>query len=161
MLKRLINTVRRNHALEHATITVLLQHLGRPTRVVGRAAADGFYIHSDIPPDRIRESAHEGLARLQAGETSLAISPLCGTNIAVAGLLAGFASILTLGSGSRRERLPQVLTATMLAVLAAQPVGRWVQKHLTTSPDMEGIKIVDVEPVGKLFPNLHKVRTRG
>ena len=160
MLKRLINAIRRNHALEHATIAILLSRLGHHTRVVGRAAPDGFYIYGEIPTEKIRESALEGLVRLQRGETHLAVSSLCGTNIAVAGVLAGFASALALGSRSRLERLPNVLTAAMLAVLAAQPIGRLVQKHLTTSPDLDGVEIVAVEPMGKLFPNLHKVRTR-
>ncbi|HKZ50433.1 MAG TPA: DUF6391 domain-containing protein [Dehalococcoidia bacterium] len=160
MLKRLIKAVRRNHALEHATIAILLQRLGRPTRVVGRAGADGFCIYADIPSDKIYESAREGLARLQAGETGLAVSPLCGTNIAVAGLLAGLASTLALGSGGRRQRLPQVLAAAMLAVTLAQPLGRLAQRHLTTSADLEGMEIVGVERLGRL-PHLHKVRTRG
>jgi hypothetical protein len=66
----------------------------------------------------------------------LAVSPLCGTNLAVAGVLAGLASTVSAGNRSRWERLPGVLLASMLAVLAAQPVGRWLQKYVTTSPDL-------------------------
>src|SRR3990170_4467246 len=136
MLKRIINRVRRNHALEHATISVLLSRHGQHTRVLGRAAADGFYIYGDVPTDRLREFAHEGLARLQRGESHLAISPLCGTNLAVAGLLAGFAAYSAVASrNSRPESLPGALMAAMLAVLAAQPLGRLVQKHFTTSAE--------------------------
>jgi len=47
----------------------------------------------------------------------------------------------------------------MLAVLAAQPLGRLVQKHYTTSPDLEGVRIVSVTPVSKRLLNVHKVRT--
>ncbi|MFQ5879754.1 MAG: DUF6391 domain-containing protein [Dehalococcoidia bacterium] len=159
MLKRLVNAVRRNHALEHATISILLNRLGQHTRVVGRAAPDGFYVYGDIPTDKIRESAREGLARLQRGEAHLAVSPLCGTNLAIAGVLAGLASVLAVGSRNRLERIPNALTAAMLAVLAAQPLGRLAQKHFTTSPDLDGVEIVSVQPMGKRFPNLHKVRT--
>ena len=159
MLKRLINAIRRNHALEHATISILLNRLGHHIRVIGRAAPDGFYIYADVPTDKIQASAREGLARLQRGESHLAVSPLCGTNIAVAGILAGLASFLALGSSSRLERLPNVLTAAMVAVLAAQPLGRLAQKHFTTSPDLDGVEIVSVQPMGKRFLNLHKVRT--
>jgi hypothetical protein len=162
MLKRIINAVRRNHALEHATIAVLLSRHARPTRVVGRAAPDGFYVYGDVPTERLREFAHEGLARLQRGEAHLAVSPLCGTNLAVAGILAGLSSYVALASRDNRiEGLPGALMAAMLAVIAAQPLGRLVQKHLTTSPELDGVRIVSVEPMGKRFSSLHKVRTEG
>lgn len=160
MLKRIINAIRRNHALEHATISVLLSRLGHHTRVLGRAAPDGFYIYGDVPTERLREFAHEGLARLQRGESHLAVSPLCGTNLAVAGLLAGLGSYLAVASRNNRlESLPSALMAAMVAVVAAQPLGRLAQKHFTTSPKLDGVRIVSVEPMGKRFTHLHKVRT--
>ena len=159
MIKRVVNAVRRNHALEHATVSILLSRHGPHTRVLGRAAADGFYIYGDIPTEALEEFAHEGLARLQRGESHLAVSPLCGTNLAVAGLMAGLASLFAMGRRSRLEGLPGALMAAMVAVLAAQPLGRLVQKHVTTSPELDGVRIVSVAPVGRRFPRLHKVRT--
>ena len=159
MLKRVINAIRRNHALEHATISILLSRHGLHMRVLGRAAPDGFYIYGDIPTEALREFAHEGLARLQRGESHLAVSPLCGTNIAVAGVMAGLASVFAAGNRSRWQGFPGVLLASMVAVLAAQPLGRLVQKHFTTSPELDGLRIVSVERLGKRFPRLHKVRT--
>jgi hypothetical protein len=159
MLKSLVNSVRRNHALEHATISILLSRLG-PMRIVGRAVSDGFYIYGDIPTERLREYADEALMRLQRGEAHLAVSPLCGTNIAVAGVLAGLGSYVALGAGPRRVGgVSGAIIAAMFAVLAAQPVGRLIQKHYTTSPDLEGVKIVSVSPLGKAFLRVHKVRT--
>ena len=155
-----MNAVRRNHALEHATISVLLSRLGQHTRVLGRAAPDGFYIYGDIPTEQLREFAKEALARLQRGESHLAISPLCGTNLAVAGLLAGLASYLAVASRNHRPGgLPSALTAAMLAVRVAQPLGRLAQKHLTTLAELDGVRIVSVESLGKRFPKIHKVRT--
>src|SRR3989442_6469372 len=116
MLKSIINAVRRNHALEHATISILLNRHG-PMRLVGRAVPDGFYIYGDIPTERLQELADEALARLQRGEADLAVSPLCGTNIAVAGVLAGLGSYVALGSGPRRAR------GGSGAVMAANPAG--------------------------------------
>ena len=159
MLKRVINAVRRNHALEHATISILLSRHGPYVRVVGRAATDGFYIYGDIPTEKLKEFAHEGLERLQRGESHLAVSPLCGTNLAVAGVLAGVASLFAMGSRNRLQGIPGAIMAAMLAVIAAQPLGRLVQKHITTSPELDGIRIVSVEPMGRRFPRLHKVRT--
>jgi hypothetical protein len=159
MLKRLVNSVRRNHALEHATISILLSRQG-PMRIVGRAVGDGFYIYGDIATERLREFADEALARLQSGEAHLAVSPLCGTNIAVAGLLAGLGSYAALGTGERRlGGVSGAIMAAMLAVVAAQPIGRLVQKHYTTSPDLEGVRIVSVQPLGRQFLRVHKVRT--
>jgi hypothetical protein len=159
MLKRVINSVRRNHALEHATISILLNRHG-PMRVVGRAVPDGFYIYGDIPTERLRGLADEALARLQRGEADLAVSPLCGTNIAVAGLLAGLGSYVALGAGPRRTGgVSGAIIAAMLAVLAAQPLGRLIQKYYTTSPDLDGIRIVSVSPMRRRLFRGHKVRT--
>ena len=159
MLKRVINAVRRNHALEHATISILLSRHGPYVRIVGRAATDGFYIYGDIPTEKLKEFAHEGLERLQRGESHLAVSPLCGTNLAVAGVLAGLASLFAMGGRNRLQGIPGAIMAAMLAVIAAQPLGRLGQKHVTTSPELDSVRIVSVEPMGRRFPRLHKVRT--
>ena len=155
----MLASVRRNHALEHATIAILLGKVGLNTRLLGRASADGFYIFGNVPSEKVRESAVEALARLKQGESQLAISPLCGTNLAVAGILAGLASLLALGGRSRLERLPNVLMAATVAVVGAQPLGRLVQRHVTTSPDVQGLEIVEVTAVGHGLAPLHKVKT--
>jgi hypothetical protein len=159
MLAGMIAAVRRNHALEHATVSILLGRLGQHTRLVGRASLDGFYIYGNVPADKISECAAEGLARLKRGESHLAVSPLCGTNLAVAGILAGLASLLAVGNRRRFERLPNVLAAAVLAVVSAQPLGRLVQKHVTTSTDLERLEIVGVTSVGRGLIPLHKVKT--
>ena len=159
MLTRLINSVRRNHALEHATIAVMLKRHGQ-VRVVGRAAPDGFYIYGNVPTDGLKEWADEALKRLQSGEAHLAVSPLCGTNLAVAGILAGVGSYVAMGARSdRMGGLPGAIIASIAAVIASQPLGRWVQKHYTTSPDLEGISIVSVRGIGSKPAKIHKVQT--
>jgi hypothetical protein len=155
----ILANVRRNHALEHATIAVLLGKVGPNTRLVGRASGDGFYIYGKVPTEKIRESAAEALTRLKEGESQLAVSPLCGTNLAVAGILAGLASLLALGNRSRWERAPNVLMAAVVAVVGAQPLGRVVQRYVTTSADVQGLEIVDVTATGRGLAPLHKVKT--
>ena len=155
----ILASVRRNHALEHATIAVLLGKVGPNTRLVGRASTDGFYIYGNVPPEKIQESAVEALARLKEGESQLAISPLCGTNLAVAGILAGLASLAVLGNRNRLERLPNVLMAAVVAVVGAQPLGRLVQRYVTTSPDVQGLEIVAVTTSARGLAPLHKVKT--
>jgi Domain of unknown function (DUF6391) len=120
MLKRLINSVRRNHALEHATISILLTRLG-PMRIVGRAVSDGFYIYGDVSADRLREFADEALSRLQRGEAHLAVSPLCGTNIAVAGVLAGLVLVVSPGRSLRQ-------------CSRCSPRNRWGDWYRSTTP---------------------------
>jgi hypothetical protein len=159
MLAGMIAAIRRNHALEHATVSILLGRLGQDTRLVGRATWDGFYIYGNVPADKISECAAEGLARLKQGESHLAVSPLCGTNLAVAGILAGLASVVAVGKRRRFERLPNVLTAAVLAVVGAQPLGRLVQRHVTTSADVDGLEIVGVSRAGRGLIPLHKVKT--
>lgn len=159
MLGNMIGSVRRNHALEHATISVLASKVGHDVRVVGRATNSGFYLYGDMTEERIRESTMEALERLRRGERHLAVSPMCGTNLAVAGILAGTSSLLALGNRGRLERLPNVLLASMLAMLVAQPLGRLVQKHITTDPDLSDTEVVGIREGGRSAGRYHKVET--
>ncbi len=161
MLGRMVGTVRRNHALEHATITVMLRKIGHDVRMVGRAANDGYYLYADVPTSLLEESTNEALARLKGGEGHLAVTPLCGTNIAVAGALTAAATLMALGSGPNRAgKLPNAMLASMLAVVVAQPIGRMVQKYLTTSPDLADTEIIGIKQGGRGGAKFHKVLTR-
>lgn len=159
MLGNLIGSVRRNHALEHATIAVLAARLAHDTLLIGRATRNGFYLYGEVTEESVMESTREALARLRGGEAQLAVSPNCGTNLAVAGLLAGLSSLLALGSRSRLERIPNVLLASMTAVLVAQPVGRLVQQHLTTDPDLSDTDVIGIRQGGRGPGRFHKVET--
>jgi hypothetical protein len=161
MLGDLVGTVRRNHALEHATIAVLLRRIGHDIRMVGRATRDGYYLYADVPTEMLEDCTNEALQRLKNGEGYLAVSSLCGTNLAVAGALAGVASMVTMGSGTgrRSDKLPSVILASMMAVVAAQPVGRLVQRYLTTSPDLADTEIVGIKVGGRGGAKFHKVVT--
>src|SRR5438552_3853120 len=121
---QLIDRVRRNHALEHATIAIMLNRQG-PMRVIGRAVPDGFYIYGNVDTGALGEYADEALGRLQGGEAALAVSPLCGTNLVVAGLLAGGGAYLAASSRRRGlDRLATSVLAALVGVVAAQPLGR-------------------------------------
>ncbi len=138
-------TIRRNHALEHATV----HHLGRTRpslRLVGRSTAGGFYLYGDVDRSTIERAATEAVRELGA-DPALAVHPRCGTNLAVTGLLAGLAAF-AVDSSRHRPRLallPQVLLASLWAVLLAQPLGAAVQRSLTTSPDVAGARLGPVE----------------
>jgi len=152
-----IAAIRRNHALEHATVH-LLSRRGPYSQVMGRTTTDGFYIYGPVETKEVAAAASEALARLQAGEHELAIHPRCGTNLAVAGLLAGLSSFLVWGGKGRRlTKLPRLLLAATIAVIAAQPLGLLVQERITTSTDLEevAIKSVTRQKVGRIA--IHKV----
>ena len=159
MIGNFISNVRRNHALEHATVSLLLAKLGPELRLVGRASNDGFFLFgSSIPSEVVAECAQDGLARLKRGEAFWAVTPLCGTNLAPAGLLASLSTLAVLGNAERKSRFGRAFVASTLAVTAAQPLGRLVQQYLTTSPDLSDTEIIAIEtkPNGRY----HKVRTR-
>lgn len=155
----IITALRQNHALEHATIALLIRKVGLNVRLIGQATTTGFYIYGNVPSEAIQEAATEGLARLQRGESELAISPLCGTNISVAGIMAGIACFLALRGKDRGRRLPIAILAATWAIVAAQPIGRVAQKHLTTSADVSDVSIKRITRRGTGTRILHKVET--
>jgi hypothetical protein len=61
---------------------------------------------------------------------------------------------------NRTQRLPNAILASMIAVVAAQPVGRLVQKYITTSPDLADTEIVEIKQGGNGPGRFHKVITR-
>ena len=154
-----VRSVRQNHALEHATITLLASTRGPRTVLAGRAGADGFYLYGDVPTQAVADAAGEALARLQKGEADLAVSPFCGTSLATAGILAGLGATLAIGSKNRLQRLPQALTAAFIGVILAQPLGKLVQKHFTTSPDLADLRIEGISRAGWGRWTVHKVKT--
>ena len=158
MLVEFLNNVRRNHALEHATVSLLISRLGPDLRLVGRATGDGFFIYGGVPTDLLTSCAQEGLQRLQKGEAFWAVTPLCGTNLATAGILASMATLAVAGGPSGKDRRGSAMLAGIIAVTLAQPLGRLIQRYVTTSPDLAGTEIVAVET--RSSGRYHKVRTR-
>lgn len=144
----IINATRRNHALEHATVTVLLERFGFSRSLAGRSNQKGFSIFGNVSTEELRSALDEGLARLRSGESSLAVSPFCGTNIAVTGILAGLTTLALVGRNNRAQQLPNVMVGGMIAVLLGQPIGRLAQKYLTTSPDMSSMQVRSVTAKG-------------
>ncbi len=153
-----LRAVRRNHALEHATIAVLLARTGRPVQLLGRASADGFYIVGRVRAEELEAAVAEALSRLRRGESYLAISPLCGTNLSLTGILAGLSAFLVARHSNRWDGLPQAVLLAMLATMAAQPLGRLAQRHITTSADVAGLEVLAVEVLRAPLP-VYKVRT--
>jgi len=165
----LISRVRRNHALEHATMHVLGERR-RDLKLVGRSSLWGFYIYGDVSTDSLLAAAQEGLQRLKSGQRRLAIHPNCGSNLAVAGVLAGVGAFLALGGLSkdrpksfleRLASLPLACTVATLGVILAQPLGAALQARVTTQADVGDLRIVSITRERKGSLLVHCVRTGG
>jgi hypothetical protein len=156
--REMIRNVRRNHALEHATVHLLGRRL--PTlHLVGRTTPGGFYLYGDVDLEALRETAEEALMQLPR-EPGLAVHPRCGTNLAVTAIVAGCAAFGAAGPVRGRPRiasLPQVLMASLWGVLLAQPLGLLVQKYLTTSANVEGGHIGTIRSTRAGQLNMHFV----
>lgn len=141
----LARRLRQHHAIEHATVTLLSQRLPG-VQVVARSDVAGFTVLGEVPTEKLAAIADEALARLQAGERSLAIHPNCGTNLVTAGVFSGIGA-LALASGRGRswwDRAPSAVLGATLALLLAMPAGRWMQENVTTDAGVTGLRIAGV-----------------
>lgn len=160
----LVDRTRRNHGLEHATITLLSQK-HRGLSMVGRSTPNGFYLYGDVPTEAVAEAAQAALARMRAGERHLAIHPNCGTNFVTAGLAAALAAFLGFVGArdwrARAERLPIVAAFATVALILAQPLGLTLQRDVTTSGEMGTLEIAGLERREQAGLPVHFVATRG
>ena len=153
----LIDRVRRNHAIEHATIAILAARGHRPP-MGGYSTPGGFWVYGSIPSDDVAGAATEAVARLRAGEDRLAVSPYCGTNLAVgiagAVLLAG---LVRKRVSSRSARVPLVAAAVLGAVLLRRPLGMAAQRELTTLAEVGEAEVTGVRRMSLGRHVLHRV----
>ena len=134
---------RQNHALEHATVTLLSQALP-DLNASARSNARGFIIFADLPLAEVRDASEEALGRLQAGESELAIHPNCGTNLAVGLSMAIIGSLFALTALRPRTRIVTVAAGSVAGMAVARPVGTLMQRYITTLPNVDDIRIRSV-----------------
>lgn len=139
--KEAIDWTRRNHALEHATVTLLLERGVKPP-LGGYSVPSGFFIWSSAPADVVDAASREALRLLKAGHSGLAVSPFCGTNWAASVLVGGAAALLAAGGrrGFWASARAAIAAAAAVSVLG-KPVGRFLQRRFTTLPDLERVEI--------------------
>lgn len=168
LLNRLLNfpyisRLRRNHALEHATMQILARKNPRQA-AAGYSDLEGFTILGNVSTDELQAAVDEALARLKAGEFLLAIHPHCGTNFVASGVVAGGLAWLAMSRSSgglfkRLERLPVVVMLVTLGSMLAQPLGPWLQARITTQPQIGNLEVVSITRFQRKETPLHKVRT--
>lgn len=160
-MAELVARTRRNHALEHATVELLLEGGLRPP-IGGYSIPTGFFIFGRVDTEQLSQKAHEALGRLKEGEAQLAISPYCGTNLAASALLAGVLISAILGPKHRRRyrRLPLAIAAGVGAAIVGRPIGMALQRY-TTLAAAETLEITGVLRLGSLGEfSMHMVNTR-
>lgn len=157
-MRSLLNDIRRNHALEHATVAVLLERGARPP-LGGYSTRSGFLIFGRLETELVEESALDALARLNAGQEELAISPFCGTTIVTRAVLSGLITSLIMGRKDRRiRRIPLLAAGLVGAALVSRPIGDALQRLYTTLAEPAGQQIVDVRRVWAGPFTIHRVR---
>lgn len=163
-----IARVRRNHALEHATMQVLSER-NTTLRLAGRSSFHGFYLYGDIGTKEVLGAAQEGLRRLRSGQRELAIHPSCGSNYVVAGAIAGVGAFAALGGffGHRQQglrdrvaRLPLAWAVATMGVIVSRPLGAALQAYVTTDADVGDLSIHSVIRTEQSGAVAHLVRTQ-
>jgi hypothetical protein len=144
-----VDRVRRNHALEHATISIITER--HPTVFLsGRSNRKGFYIFGEVETRELESAIGEALQRLRSGEADLAIHPRCGTNLAVAGILSGVSAALAAQLRPRQNRFSYAVLASIGALMVAPGVGTEVQRRWTTLADTSDLSVRRV--IRRRFP---------
>ena len=143
--------LRRNHALEHATIAVMMEREpGR--RLNGFSTDDGFFVQGVRSISEVESAAREAMRRLQNGEKRLAIHRNCGTTIVAANLLSAIFFLVTLGSflylgvGNFSLMILGILGSVVLAFALRIPLSLILQRFVTTDADLTNAEVGWVEP---------------
>ncbi|MEM7535441.1 MAG: DUF6391 domain-containing protein [Chloroflexota bacterium] len=157
-LSRTIRQTRQHHALEHATLHMLVRKLpGR--RFSGYSDPSGFSIIGRCTTDELRSAAEEGLRRLQGGESRLAIHPNCGTLLVTTAVMVTLVALLAspfLRNKDIGTRFTNLLVLIVPTLILSRPVGYRFQ-GLTTLADVQDRQIARVYEMRVGFVTFHRV----
>ena len=139
--------LRRNHALEHATIAVMMER--EPGRKLnGFSTDEGFFVQGVRSLEEVESAAREAIRRLQGGEKRLAIHRNCGTTIVAANLLTAvfFLASLAVGLYLNWPLYLLILGAIVFAFALRVPLSLLLQRFVTTDADLTNAEVGWVEP---------------
>jgi len=144
----LVHRIRRNHALEHATLNLLGKRFP-DAQAMGMSTPWGFTIYTSLTAEEIVPTAMEALKRLKAGDGALRVHRNCGTNTVVTATLTTLATLFGVRGkkhslGKLLEHLPHLILLNVLALLAAPTLAEWVQATFTTDPNVVDVEIASV-----------------
>lgn len=161
MLTTLVSRVRRNHALEHATIHMLSdRHKGFSAQ--GNSTPHGFHlnIYGEIEEADVVAAVEEAYRRLKQGEGHLGLHPNCGTVLLTTATMAVAAVQASVSIEQRRQRrrhvdqgiwlgaLPLAILLSTVALIISRPVGMSVQAALTVESDLGDMRLASIRKVG-------------
>ncbi|HSV85943.1 MAG TPA: DUF6391 domain-containing protein [Levilinea sp.] len=163
-LVKAVSRIRRNHALEHATLQLLgNKYPGKG--LIGNSDGRGFWVFGEVSTQTLQEAVDEAVARLKNGEQQLAIHPNCGTNYVISGMLAGTLAWLVM-LGARRslrenlDRLPLVMSLVTMGLILAQPLGPLLQVRFTTDSNIGKLQVVEITRYQRRDIPVHRIKTR-
>lgn len=132
------------HALEHATIAVLSERFQR-RKISGLSTPFGFLLIGQAAIEEVRDAFDIAIGRLNTGEKELAISKICGTNLAVTGALCALtATIVFSGTKNVKERFRRfdiLALSTGILSLIGPRIGLQAQRYITTDADVRGLAV--------------------
>jgi membrane protein implicated in regulation of membrane protease activity len=143
--------LRRNHALEHATIVVMMER--EPGRKFnGFSTDEGFFVQGVRSTEEVDGAAREALTRLKAGEKRLAIHRNCGTTIVAANMISAVSFLAVIGAGLYLglslgwELYLLILGSVVLSLALRVPLSLLLQRFVTTDQDLTNAEVGWVEP---------------
>ncbi len=144
MLRSVIDRTRRSHAVEHAAIALLIAR-GHRAPIAGYSTPGGFWVYGSLAADDVAAAARDALRLLRAGESELAISRYCGTNLAV-GIIGAFlaASLVSKRVRKRALGIPLAAVAACGVFSLRRPLGMAAQRRLTTLSEVGGARVANV-----------------
>jgi len=157
--------VRRNHALEHATLNILSSRFPG-LHLAGISDTGGFWVTGNVELDSLTTAVVEALARLRGGENQLAYHAGCGTGYAATGVIAGGLAWLGMLGAKKSlrdqlSRLPNVILLAMIGAVIAQPIGVKLQTRVTTRSDPGGLEVTGISMHKRGDMKFFRVSTRG
>lgn len=154
-----LQRIRRNHAIEHATMH-MLSRAGVATRLAARSDWRGMTFYGDVDSATLRRAITDGFVALETGHRGLAVHPRCGSMVSVPFLL-GLVTVWLAQSGQRRgaslSRALLTLAGIASATLLARPLGESVQAHVLTSADTADARLVTIRPFRRGPLTSHRV----
>ena len=159
-----VSRIRRNHALEHATLQILSARRAG-YRLAGYSDVGGFWLVGSVATEEIASAVQEALRRLENGERHLAVHPNCGTNFVTAGVVAGALAWLGMlgsegGWKKRIDRLPFLMSLVTVALIAAQPLGPLLQARVTTAAEPRGMRVLRISLEMRGGAQIHRIVTQ-
>ena len=142
----LLQRIRRNHAIEHATLHMLARSTAR-VRLLGQSDAGGITFYGDADDAQLRQALDQGLRALQAGAAELAVHPRCGSGVTVTGLLALVPAWVLLTELERRRpslRVPLALLGLVSAAVLAPPLALTAQACVFTEAEVASARILSL-----------------